>query len=89
MISILVCVGSSCHLKGAHDVVQAFKREISSRKLDQEVFLTGAFCLGRCIDGVSIKIDDELILGVTPESVPEIFLNRVVSVFGGLADGTD
>ena len=82
MISIQVCVGS-CHLKGAHDVVQAFKREISSRKLDQEVFLTGAFCLGRCIDGVSIKIDDELILGVTPESVPEIFLNRVVSVLGG------
>ena len=63
MISIQVCVGSSCHLKGAHDVVQAFKREISSRKLDQEVFLTGAFCLGRCIDGVSIKIDDELIFG--------------------------
>ena len=83
MISIQVCVGSSCHLKGAHDVVQAFKREISSRKLDQEVFLTGAFCLGRCIDGVSIKIDDELILGVTPESVPEIFLNIVVSVLGG------
>lgn len=39
--------------------------------------------MGRCIDGVSIKIDDELILGVTPESVPEIFLNRVVSVLGG------
>ncbi|MDD2431111.1 MAG: (2Fe-2S) ferredoxin domain-containing protein [Firmicutes bacterium] len=83
MISIQVCVGSSCHLKGAHDVVQAFKKQISAYKLDNEVFLTGAFCLGKCLDGVSIKIDDELVLGVQPDNVPEIFQNRVLDILGG------
>ncbi len=82
MISIEVCVGSSCHLKGAHDVIQAFNNEIKNHALKDEVFLTGAFCLGQCLNGVTIKIDGELILDVTPAKVAMIFQNRVLDVLG-------
>ncbi len=82
MVSIEVCVGSSCHLKGAHDVIEAFNSEIKHHGLGKEVFLTGAFCLGKCLNGVTISIDGELFLGVTPETVPEIFQNRVLDVLG-------
>ena len=82
MISIEVCVGSSCHLKGARDVIDAFNNEIKHHGLEREVFLTGAFCLGKCLNGVTIKIDDELILEVTPEIVPDIFQSRVLDVLG-------
>ena len=82
MISIEVCVGSSCHLKGARDVIDAFNNEIKHRGLERKVFLTGAFCLGKCLNGVTIKIDDELILEVTPEIVPDIFQSRVLDVLG-------
>lgn len=83
MISIQVCVGSSCHLKGAHAVIEAFREQICINKLEDEVFLTGAFCLGKCLEGVTIKVDDELILSVKPDNVPEIFQNRVLDILGG------
>lgn len=82
MISIEVCVGSSCHLKGAHDVIEAFNKAIQTNGLEKDVFLTGAFCLGKCLEGVTIKIDGELIFDISPNKVEEIFQNRVIDVLG-------
>ena len=33
MIEVKICVGSSCHLKGAPQVVEEFKRLISEKEL--------------------------------------------------------
>lgn len=42
-----VCVGSSCHLKGSYDVIEAFKRLIEKHGLGDKVELRACFCLGR------------------------------------------
>ena len=42
------------------------------------VVVKGAFCLGACNSGVTVKIDDELITGVTSENVKEIFEKHVL-----------
>ncbi|MEG2082835.1 MAG: hypothetical protein RR011_06360, partial [Oscillospiraceae bacterium] len=41
--------------------------------LTEKVNLGAAFCLGKCTNGVSIKIDDEVITGVCEENFNEIF----------------
>lgn len=46
--------------------------------LQDEVSLSAAFCLGKCTDGVSIKVDDEVICGVSPENFTEIFDHYVL-----------
>ncbi|MDE6302274.1 MAG: (2Fe-2S) ferredoxin domain-containing protein, partial [Clostridia bacterium] len=48
MIFVDVCVGSSCHLSGSHEIVEMMKNEIAKRNLDDEVVLSGCFCLGKC-----------------------------------------
>ncbi len=72
MKTISVCIGSSCHLKGSYDIIEALKTLLAQKGLDKEVELNASFCLGHCIDGVTIKIDDRIITGVTKDNVAQI-----------------
>ncbi len=45
-MTILVCVGSSCHLKGSYDIITLFKERIKKEKLEDKVTLKATFCLG-------------------------------------------
>lgn len=70
---VSVCIGSSCHLKGSYDIINTFKELIEKNHLEDKVELAAAFCLGRCMDGVTIKVDGELVLGVNRDNMNEIF----------------
>lgn len=60
-------MGSSCHLKGAYDVVKKIK-ELDIKNLK----LYGSLCFGKCESGINIEIDGELVSHVSPENVQEI-----------------
>lgn len=76
---IEICVGSSCHIKGSHEIVELFKKEISDRQLDNEITLAGCFCTGQCNrEGVTVVIDDVAHTGITPDKFNEFFKNNVL-----------
>lgn len=79
---ISVCVGSSCHLKGAYDVIKGFQKIIEERKLSEKVELKASFCLGNCANGVSVRIDEGPVLSVTPEEIYEFFDRYVCGGMG-------
>lgn len=75
---IEICVGSSCHLKGSHDLVEMFQKEIAVRKLDAEITLAGCFCTGKCNrTGVTIVIDDVPYTGITKDNFMEFFEENI------------
>ncbi len=78
-MNIYICVGSSCHLKGSYDIIQLMKDAIKSNQLDDQVNLSAAFCLGRCTDGVTVKIEDEIICGISKDNFSEFFESNVLS----------
>ena len=83
MVSIAICVGSSCHLKGSYDVIEGFRQEVSKRKLQDKIELKAAFCLGRCaFDGVTIQVNDKIITGVTKDNLGQVFESEVVPLLG-------
>ena len=53
-VEVKVCVGSSCHLRGAREVACELQRLIGVRK---DVRLTGTFCMGDCRGGVCVQVD--------------------------------
>ena len=55
-MEIYVCIGSSCHLKGSYNIINAFKELIAEYKLEDQVSLNASFCLGHCQHGVTIKV---------------------------------
>lgn len=78
-MNIYICVGSSCHLKGSYDIIQLMKEAIAEYSLDNRVNLSAAFCLGHCTDGVSVKIDEDIICGVSKDNFQEFFQDKVLS----------
>lgn len=73
---ILICVGPHCGgRRGSSKVRAAFRQQIMTRKLQDEVKETQCICFGLCNFGPNIVIypDGVWYHKVTPEDVPEIF----------------
>lgn len=78
-MKIAVCVGSSCHLKGSYDILQALEKLIKEHNLEEKVTLSASFCLGACAEGVAMTINDNLHLSVNTNNIEEIFLKEIVA----------
>ena len=81
-MDLMVCVGSSCHLRGSYDIINLMKENIAKHQLEDKVNLAAAFCLGKCTDGVSVKIGDEIVSGVNTENFSDIFDRYILKVVG-------
>ena len=77
-MKVTVCIGSSCHLKGSRQVVEALQGLIADNDLKNSVELGGTFCMGNCQQGVCVTVDGEL-YSVSPETVGEFFVSNVLS----------
>lgn len=77
-MKITVCIGSSCHLKGSRQVVEALQNLIAENNLGDKVELAGTFCMGQCQKGVCVTVDDTF-FSVSPETVAEFFANEVAA----------
>ncbi len=76
-MDITVCIGSSCHLKGSHDLVKIFERLIALNRLQEKIELKGSFCMGECTsNGVCVSMNGER-FKVTPADA-ETFFNEEV-----------
>jgi len=72
-LDVYICVGSSCHLKGSYYILKSFQELIKKYKLEDRVELKASFCLGNCTEGVSVKVQDDMIGGVTPDNAEQKF----------------
>lgn len=77
-MTVYVCVGSSCHLKGSYKIIELMKAAFEKHDLTDKVQLKAAFCLGKCTTGVSIKVDDEVICGVSGDNFDDIFESKIL-----------
>ncbi|MDD2202302.1 MAG: (2Fe-2S) ferredoxin domain-containing protein [Firmicutes bacterium] len=82
MVTISVCVGSSCHIKGAPEVIEKLQKLIAEHDLYNQVELKGVFCLERCTEGVTIAVDGEIYSAMNPDGVVEIFSEHVLEPLG-------
>jgi len=79
MLIVQICVGSSCHLKGAPEIVEMLQAEVAANHLEDEVILTGSFCAGRCNRvGVTVTVNDEVCVGITRENFREFWNDKIM-----------
>ena len=79
-MNIQVCVGSACHLKGSPEIVELLQKAVEENNLQDEVLLSGNFCIGKCNRvGVTVQVDDEIHIGVTKENFNEFFRVNVLN----------
>ena len=79
MLIVQVCVGSSCHLKGSQDIVELLQASIAEHQLDDDVVLSGSFCIGKCNRvGVTVQVNDDVHVGITKENFREFFNEHIL-----------
>jgi NADH:ubiquinone oxidoreductase subunit E len=77
MITVTVCVGSSCHIKGARNIIARFNEFITKEGLSEKVELKGTFCMERCGEGINWKIDDEIFSSSSVDEAVEVLREKV------------
>ena len=85
MITVTVCVGSSCHIKGAREMITRFSDLLNKGGIEDKVELKGSFCMERCGEGINWKINNEIVSSPSVEDGVRLFRKKVCRV---LKDGT-
>ena len=81
MLVVQICVGSSCHLKGSQEIVELMQKAVEEYHLDGDVVLVGSFCIGKCNrEGVTVQINDDVHVGITPQNFKEFFQKNILDV---------
>ena len=79
-VTITVCVGSSCHVRGARKIIQRYEELIAERDLGDTVALKGSFCMDRCTEGVNMEINGEPLNAQTLDEAERIFEEKVMAL---------
>lgn len=74
---IKVCTGTACHVKGANNVYDAFRRELNMDEetittADQQYSIEKIACLGCCALAPVVQIDEKIFGHVQPGRVKEV-----------------
>lgn len=77
-MKITICIGSSCHLKGSRQIVEQLQYLVAENNLKDKVELSGTFCMGNCVNGVNVTVDDKL-YSLSPETTKDFFEKEILS----------
>lgn len=80
MVCIEICVGSACHLKGSYQVVKRLQELTEEKSLNKDIEIKAAFCLGKCTESVSVRVNGDKIYSVSPQNVDEFFENTIIKM---------
>lgn len=58
MVTVTICVGSSCSVRGSDDFADALERMIDKEGLSDRIRLVGAFCMEQCSKGISVRVNE-------------------------------
>ena len=84
MLKITVCIGSSCHIKGSEEIVRLLQSAVEEYKLEDDVVLTGSFCIGKCNrTGVTVQINDDVYVGINKDNFKEFFNEHILGAIKG------
>ncbi|MCH4207870.1 MAG: NAD(P)H-dependent oxidoreductase subunit E [Solobacterium sp.] len=79
MVTVEVCIGSACYVRGSNHVVSDLKELIKEEHWEEKVALKGSFCMKACQNhiGLGVKINGRQIAGVTMQNAREILKEEI------------
>ncbi len=77
-MTVTVCVGSSCHIKGARKIIVRFNELLKEHGLEDKIELQGSFCMERCGEGLNWQIDEQPITSSSVEEAIQTFTEKVL-----------
>jgi NADH:ubiquinone oxidoreductase subunit E len=82
-VTVTVCVGSSCHIKGARNVIMRFNEILKEQNVEDKVELKGSFCMERCGEGINWQINEEPLTSINEDDAVRVFNERIIRPIKG------
>ncbi len=83
MVTVTICVGSSCSVRGSDELASTLEKLIEIEGLNNQVELVGAFCMELCSMGVSIRVNERQYREIHPEDAEQFFYEEIVPLVRG------
>ena len=83
MLTITICVGSSCYMRGSDDLAAALEELIEKEALQEQVQLIGSFCMGECSPGISIRVGERQYREVRFQDAETFFYQEIFPCLDG------
>jgi NADH-quinone oxidoreductase subunit G len=77
-VTVSVCVGTNCYLKGSQDILRDLMNHVESHAMQGQVEVKATFCFENCGKAPNVAVDDNLIEAATVGKV----LDRVREALG-------
>ncbi|NCB33869.1 MAG: (2Fe-2S) ferredoxin domain-containing protein [Erysipelotrichia bacterium] len=79
MVTVEVCIGSACYVRGSNHVVDDLKAMIKEENWEERVALKGSFCMKACQNhiGLGIKVNGRQLEGITLQNAKEMIREEV------------
>ena len=79
MITVEVCLGSACYVRGSKKAVDILKGIISENHWEDKIELKGSFCQKYCEkqNGLGLRVNNEYLEGVGIHNLKEVFEARI------------
>lgn len=72
MISIEICMGSSCFARGNRETLEILENYMKEQQMDAEITVTGSLCMDQCSCGPHLRINGNRHDLVAPEGVLDV-----------------
>lgn len=79
-ITIEVCMGSSCFMRGNAENLQYIEAFIHNHKIESKIELFGSRCKRQCDKGPNVIIDGQIYNNVSTEDIEKILDEKFLSV---------
>lgn len=81
-VDVAVCVGTCCYLKGSYDTLKKFMAKADQEGIKDRINLHATFCLEGCETGPSVRVNDRVLSGVTPDQAESFFKKEILERLG-------
>ena len=78
MVTIEICIGSSCYVKGSDSIVMLINDIIKTHHWEEKTEIKGSFCMGTCAQGIGVKVNGKQ-LHITEMETAEKWLTSEIS----------
>jgi len=77
-LTVEICIGTSCHLLGAQDLIDAIEDLPENER--HLIDLQGVTCLKSCGKGPNVRINGVVVPNTTPEQLLEIVRDNICKI---------
>ena len=78
-MTISVCVGSSCHIKGSRFIIERLQVLVDKHRVSEKIEIRAVLCMDNCMNGVCVKADGDF-YSLSPETVDDFFEHKILPI---------